>query len=202
MWSCVLLCLVVTTSCSLKTGMNDLYNYDQTLGIHEEPFRYWQWELYSPRIVADHVDLALGIGYNLGKEEGVMKVEEVDKRWPRMETNMWDIHLGARFFPLGVADRKIVPYLGGGMGYFEYNVETNSPGEFVCNSEDGYYYKVDKKHDTLAHGYFNYLSIGLYLSLNKNFMLQTEFRHDFDKDHRQFDLSGYQVTIGLACMHD
>ena len=202
MWFCVLLCLLVTTSCSLKTGMNNLDNYDQPLGIREKPFGYWEWEAYTPRIIKDHVDIAFGIGYNWGNEEGVLDAEEAEGHWPKTETDMWDSHLGVRFFPLGVRDRKIVPYVGGGMAYYEYDVETNAPGEYVSDDEGDDFYRPDKRSDTLAHGYFNYLSIGLYVPLKKNCMLQTEFRRDFDKDHKQYDLSGYQVTVGLAFMYD
>ena len=202
MWSCVLFCLLVTTSCSLKTGMNNLDNYDQPLGIREKPFSYWEWEAYTPRIIQDHVDMAFGIGYNRGIEEGFIDVDDADVRWPKTKTDMWDSHLGARFFPLGVKDRKIVPYVSGGVGYYEYDADTTTSVEYDENGEGGDNYRIDKHHDTGVHGYFNYLSIGLYVPLKKNFMLQTEFRRDFDKDHKQYDFSGYQVTVGLAFMHD
>ncbi len=201
MWFCVLFCLLATTSCSLKTGMNNLRNYDQSLGVREEFFSYVEGEVYTPRIVADHADIAFGIGYNRGKKEGLIEAGEGNRRWPEAKSDMWDFHLGARVFPLGVEGRKVVPYVGGGIGYFEYDVETNVLGEYV--SHHGHdHYRIDKRDDTLAHGYFNYLSVGLYVPLKKNFMLQTEFRRDFDKDHRQFDLSGYQLTVGLAIMRD
>ena len=105
------------------------------------------------------------------------------------KTDMWDFHLGARFFPLGVRDQKIIPYVGGGMGYYEYNEETTKSVEYIGDDEAGDQYRIDKRHDTRAHGYFNYMSIGLYVPLKKNLMLQTEFRRDFDKDHKQYDFS-------------
>ena len=199
----VLLCLLVTTSCSLKTGVTNLENYDQPLGIREKPFNYLEWEAFTPRIIKDHVDMAFGIGYNRGVEEGFITADDGETHWPQTKTNMWDFHLGARFFPLGVRDQKIVPYVGGGVGYYEYNEETTKSAEYVDDyDEGGDSYKVNRRHDTQAHGYFNYLSIGMYVPLKKNCMLQTEFRRDFDKDHKQYDLSGYQVTVGLAFMYD
>jgi hypothetical protein len=76
------------------------------------------------------------------------------------------------------------------------------PAEHIDSEWFHDHYGVDKYHDTLAHGYFSYLSTGLYLPLKKNFMLQTEFRYEFDKDYKRYDMGGYQITIGLAFMHE
>jgi hypothetical protein len=37
--------------------------------------------------------------------------------------------------------------------------------------------------------------------LQEKAMLQMEFRYDFDKNYKRYDLSGQQVTVGLAFMH-
>ena len=200
--SSVLLCLVLTTSCAIKTGINNLDNYHHPLDIDEEPFRYWETETFTPKFANDHMDITLGFGYNSGREKGRI---EIDDGWwrPEIETFLWDIHLGTRIFPLGFRDRKLIPYLGGGFGYFEYDMNTRSPGdyEYVYSDEFHDYYELDIHHDTIAHGYFSYLSTGLFLPLGERHMLQLEYRYDFDKDYKQYDMSGYQITIGFAYMH-
>lgn len=197
----VLFCLLTNTSCGIKTGLYNLTNYDQPLGIDEEPLRYWEAETHTPRLIKDHVDMTFGVGFNTGKEEGRVETDE-HGRWPKVESYMWDVHLGARVFPLGVRDQTVVPYIGGGIGYFEYDMTTNTPDEDL----DGnwYYgrYGVEKHQDTLAHGYFSYVSTGLYFRLEENLMLQLEFRSDIDKEYKPYDLSGHKITVGVALMHD
>ena len=129
-WFHIVLCLIMTTSCSLKTGIQNLSNYNQPLGIDEEPLRYWEGEVYTPRLIADHADLVFGIGYNAGKEEGSIEVDEFS-RWPKFESHLWDLRLGTRLFPLGVRDRTVIPYVSGGIGYYEYDVETNTPTDDI-----------------------------------------------------------------------
>ena len=198
----VLFCMAVTTSCAIKTGIQNLNNFHHPLDIDEEPLRYWEFETYSPRFANDCMDLTLGFGYNSGTEKG--KVEIYDHRWrPEIETYMWDIHLGGRFFPLGFNDRNVIPYLGGGIGYFEYDMDTRKPGDYEYVYSDYYndYYELDKHHDTLAHGYFPYLSTGLFLPLDKKFSLQMEFRYDFDRNYKQYDMDGYLILVGIAFMY-
>ena len=200
-WFHIVLCLIMTTSCSLKTGIQNLSNYNQPLGIDEEPLRYWEGEVYTPRLIADHADLVFGIGYNAGKEEGSIEVDEFSP-WPKVESHLWDLRLGTRLFPLGVRDRTVIPYVSGGIGYYEYDVETNTPTDDIDGAWFQDHYGVDKRSDTLAHGYFLYLSTGLYLALDKRFMLQMEFRYDHEKDYNRYDLSGSQITVGFAFMHE
>ena len=33
-------------------------------------------------------------------------------------------------------------------------------------------------------------------------MLQMEFRYDHEKDYNRYDLSGSQITVGFAFMHE
>ena len=117
-----LFCLAFITSCAIKTGIQNLNGPHYPLKIDEEPLRYWEFETFSPKFANDCMDITLGIGYNSGKEEG--KIEVHDYRWlPQIKTYMWDVHLGARLFPLGASERKVIPYLGGGIGYFEYELD-------------------------------------------------------------------------------
>jgi hypothetical protein len=106
------------------------------------------------------VDITFGIGYNSGKDEGRIEVDEYG-RWPEVETGMWDVHLGARVFPLGVRGQQVVPYIGGGIGYFEYDMATNTPDEDIDGDWFYDHYGIEKHHDTLARGYFPFLSTGL-----------------------------------------
>jgi len=194
-----LFCFALTSSCAIKTGIQNLDSFHHPLDIDEEPFRYWEFETFSPKFANDCMDLTLGIGYNSGKEEG--KIEVHDHRWlPEIETYMWDVHLGTRLFPLGFSGRKVIPYMGGGLGYFEYDLDRREPGdyEYVYSDEYDDYYVLDKHHDTLAHGYFPYMSTGLYLTLGEKHMLQLEFRYDLDKDYKQYDMEGYQIMVGAA----
>ena len=195
----VIFCLAFTTSCAIKTGIQNLNSFHHPLDIDEEPFRYWEFETFSPKFANDCMDITLGIGYNSGKEKG--KIEVHDHRWlPQIKTYMWDVHLGTRLFPLGFSERKVIPYLGGGFGYFEYDLDRREPGdyEYVYSDEYDDYYILDKHHDTLAHGYFPYMSTGLYLTLGEKHMLQLEFRYDFDKNYKQYDMDGYQIMVGAA----
>ena len=200
-------CMIVTTSCSVKTGIYNLDNFDQPLGIKEEPFKYLEWEAYTPRIIKDHVDVVFGIGMNDGKSEGEINVaHDYGGYWmpggdiPEVSTNMWEFRLGTRFFPLGVENQNVVPYVGGGVGYFYYDMNTSKRGDFVGSDWFYNYYEIDKDSVTLAEGSFPYLSVGLYLRLSdqSQIPLQMEFRYDFDKVYKKHDMSGYQVTIGLA----
>lgn len=203
--SCVLkiffafLCLALTTSCAIKTGIQNLNNFHHPLDIDEEPLRYWEAEMFSPKFANDCMDITLGFGYNSGKEEGRIYID--DHWWrPEIETYMWDIHLGARLFPIGASGHNVIPYLGGGLGYFEYDMDRREPGDYEYIYSDDYYdyYGLDRHHDTLAHGYFPYLSTGMFLTLGEKHMLQLEFRYDFDKNYKQYNMDGYLITVGMA----
>ena len=197
----VLFCLAVTSSCGIKTGIYNLNNYHHPLDIDEEPLRYWEAEMFSEKFADDHMDILFGGGFNSGKEEGRIEVE--DDWWiPEVETYLWDIHVGTRCFPLGTQDQKIIPYAGAGIGYFEYDMESRTSGdyEYVYSDEFYDYYAIDTHHDTIAHGYFSYVSTGLYVPLDRNCTMQLEFRYDFDKKYKQLDMGGYMITLGFAFM--
>ena len=198
----VLSCLAFINSCAIKTGIQNLNGSHYPLKIDEEPLRYWEFEAFSPKFANDYMDLTLGFGYNSGQEKG--KVEVHDHRWlPEIKTYMWDIHLGGRLFPLGYSYRKVIPYLGGGLGYFEYDLDRREPGDYEYYYSDEYndYYVLDRHHETLAHGYFPYLSTGIFLPLDKKFSLQVEFRYDFDRKYKQYDMDGYLIMVGIAFMY-
>jgi hypothetical protein len=195
----VLLCFALTTSCAVKTGIQNLNGSHYPLSIDEEPLRYWEFEAFTPKLANEYMDFTLGIGYNSGQEKG--KIEVHDHRWlPEIKTYMWDIHLGARLFPLGCSDRDVIPYVGGGLGYFEYDLERRESGdyEYVYSSDYYDYYILDTHNDTVAHGYYPYLSTGLFLPLDKKYSLQVEFRYDFDRDYKQYDMDGYLILVGIA----
>ena len=198
----ILLCFAFTSSCAVKTGIQNLNGSHYPLKIDEEPLRYWEFEAFSPKFANDYMDLTLGFGYNSGQEKG--KVEVHDHRWlPEIKTYMWDIHLGGRLFPLGYSYRKVIPYLCGGLGYFEYDLDRREPGDYEYYYSDEYndYYVLDRHHETLAHGYFPYLSTGIFLPLDKKFSLQVEFRYDFDRKYKQYDMDGYLIMVGIAFMY-
>ncbi|MBN2183321.1 MAG: hypothetical protein JW715_15535 [Sedimentisphaerales bacterium] len=197
----ILMSLAITTSCSVKTGIHNLNGSHHQLDIDEEPLRYWEAEGSIPNLCNEYMTLTLGIGYNSGKEDGRIEIHD-DKWLPEIKTYMWDVHLGARLFPLGASNEHLVPYIGGGVGYFEYEMDRRTEGDYeYVYSDEGYdYFGLDVHNDTLAHGYYPYLATGLYLPLDKKCALQMEFRYDFDKEYKQYDMAGYQITLGVAFM--
>lgn len=161
-------------------------------------------EFSSPVFADDHFDLALTIGgSSLGSVcddyasviDGTLVEESFDD-----DLSLFDIRLAARLYPFGY-DRSLRPYVGAGIGYFwfldywEYEyAETFEdpffPGTFhtIIDEEQG--------TDTLAHGFFPFVTAGLSVSVNDSIELLFEFQYDIDKEDAGIDLSGPIYMFG------
>lgn len=209
-WACLSIKLgvmlamaTIVSSCGLKTGVYNLNQAGFDVGIDEEPLRYWEGEFISPRLW-DRVDFTLGFDYNDGEEEGHIPGHS---HIPQFEIDTWDVRLAGRVFPLGVQGLHVVPYLSGGLGYYELNVH-DWYVDHVDVFDDRYYvYDWDRDTSTVSSGVFPFAAAGFYvpiLNLDDHaplqMALQGEFRYDFDKADGGIDMEGYQIMIGVAIM--
>jgi len=161
-------------------------------------------EFASPVMCDGHLDLALGIGGSsfgslhddYGYDDAGVWVEEhyLD------DLSMVDVRLAARLYPFGY-DETLRPYVGAGLGYFwfldrwEYTyAETFEdpffPGTFHTAVDE------DAGVDTMAHGFFPFVTAGLAIGVSENIELLFEFQYDIDKEDEGIDLSGPIYMFG------
>ena len=164
----------------------------------------FELEFASPRFGNDHLDLALTFGCSslgsyddeyIGYDNGAL-IEEFYSG----HHSLLDIRLAGRLYPLG-DNSRIKPYIGAGFGYFwffdswEYEYyETYEdpffPGIFYtyCEAGDGW--------DTLANGFFPFVTAGLAVPVGSNFELQFEVQYHYDKEDSGFDFGGPVYMFG------
>jgi outer membrane protein W len=111
-----------------------------------------------------------------------------------------DVRLAARLYPLG-CDRDVRPHVGAGLGYFWFLDRYEY--EYAQTFEDPlfpgtFYTVVDKEEgtDTVAHGFFPFVTAGLAIALTDNAELLFDFQYDFDKENQGIDLSGPIYMLG------
>jgi hypothetical protein len=161
-------------------------------------------EIASPRFANDHFDLALTFGgSSLGSYHDDFAWYDDDvliEEFYCDHSYLLDIRLAGRFYPLG-DNSQIKPYLGAGIGYFwfinswdyEY-YETYEdpffPGVFYTYGETG------DGRDTLAKGFFPFITAGLAVPVAPNFELQFEIQYHYDKEDSGFDFGGPAYMFG------
>ena len=199
---CLMSLVLLSSSCSIKTNLHTNINMDYALPLKDDAFTYWEVEGATEKILWDQIDFAFSVGYNIGEDEGELSTIEEDI--PEISTEMWEVRASARWFPLSRHIDVIKPYVGFGVGYFDFLQEINEEGEYSHSDEFYDYYVIESHSDTIASGFFPFFSAGLYIPIGKaedNKMctvMQFEYRKDFDKEDDEFDLSGEQLTIGLG----
>jgi hypothetical protein len=211
---CLLSSFLFLPSCSLKWNMASNINMDYPLPLKDEPFNYFGFELETPKFLWDQIDLATAYGSHGGEEQG--ELETTQGIMPKVGSATTEWRLCARWFPFEKKTDKIKPYLGLGVGYFNFHLDINSKGDFLYSEYLGPFqridvYEVDQDQKSLAYGWFPFFSSGLYLPIGKPFSLDKEssnenmryalhfeYLNDFSKEDNGFDLNNSLFLIGIS----
>jgi len=161
-------------------------------------------ELASPRFGNDYFDMALTFGgSSLGSfhsdyanfDNGVLYEEFYTDHY-----SLLDIRLAGRLYPFGDSN-WLQPYVGAGIGYFwfldswEYEYYETYEDPFI----PGLFYTytdVGEERDTLANGFFPFVTAGLTVPIESNFELQFEVQYHYDKKDSGFDFGGPVYMFG------
>lgn len=179
----------------------------------ESPFDFekttrarFELEIASQRFGDEHLDLAFTFGGSslgsssdeyTGFDNGVLIGQSFTDR-----LSLLDLRLAARLYPFGESAR-LQPYVGAGIGYFwsldswedQYSETVEDPyfpGVFYTFTD------VEEGRDTIAHGFFPFVSAGLTVPVRSNFDLLFEFQYHFDKQDSGFDFSGPVYMFGCC----
>ncbi len=161
-------------------------------------------EVSSPLLCDEHVDFAFSFGglwlgsfsdYYVDVVDDVIIEEYYDDR-----LSLLDLRLAARLYPLGDHSR-IRPHIGAGIGYFWFLDDWKY--EYAETFEDpvfpGMFYTIVEEYegtDTLAHGFFPFVTAGVTVPVGSNAELMFEFQYDFNKEDSGFDLGGPIYMFG------
>jgi hypothetical protein len=162
-------------------------------------------EICSPLLVDGHVDFALAVG---GSSLGTSRYEDVYTEggvlyedYYKDEYSSIDVRAAVRLYPLD-ADSVIRPYVGAGLGYFWLRDEWHD--KYYTTFEDpdfpGVYYTYeDRAHDeeTIAKGFFPYVTAGLAASVTSHIEVLFDFQYDMAKEDGPYDLSGPNYMFGV-----
>jgi outer membrane protein W len=114
--------------------------------------------------------------------------------------SIFDLRLAGRLYPLGDSG-WLQPYVGGGIGYFWFLDSWEY--EYYDTYEDQYipdvfytYTGSDEGTDTLANGFFPFVTAGLTVPIQSNFELQFEVQYHYDKKDSGFDFGGPVYMFG------
>jgi hypothetical protein len=186
---------------ALKIGAQTL---EDPIDLDKTTRARFELELSSPLMCDDHLDLAFVFGgSSIGSmcddyaylDDDAYVEESFDDHF-----FVLDVRLAARFYPLG-GDRGLRPYLGAGLGYFwffdkwdyEYSEtyeDPFDPGTFYTDVGK------EKGTDTMAHGFFPFVTAGLGVSISDNAELLFELQYDIDKEDAGIDLGGPIYMFG------
>lgn len=164
----------------------------------------FELEFASPRFGNDYFGLALTLGGSslgsyhdeyAGFDDDVLIEEFYTDRY-----SLFDIRLAGRLYPLG-DNGWLQPYIGAGIGYFwfldsweyEYHETYEDPyvpGVFYTYTES------EEGTDTLAHGFFPFVTAGLMVPIDSNFELQFEVQYHYKKQNSGFDFGGPVYMFG------
>ena len=164
----------------------------------------FELEISSHRFCNDHLDIALTFGgSSLGSYhddyagyDGDTWVEESYSD----QFSLLDLGLAARLYPFGDSG-GVQPYVGAGIGYFWFLDSWEF--EYADTYEDpfipGVFYTTtgyDEDTDTLAHGFFPFVTAGLTIPIKSNFELLFEVQYHYDKEDSGFDFGGPVYMFG------
>jgi hypothetical protein len=161
-------------------------------------------EVSSPLLGDEHVDFAFTVGglslgsfsdYYVDVVDDVIIEEYYDDR-----LNLLDVRLAARLYPLG-DNSRIRPHIGAGIGYFWFLDDWDY--EYAETFEDplfpGTFYTIVEQYegtDTVARGFFAFVTAGVSVPVGSNAELMFEFQYDYDKEDAGFDLGGPIYMFG------
>jgi len=185
----------------IKVGAQTL---DSPTDFNKTTQARFEVELASQRFGDDHFDLALTFGGSsfgsfhdeyAGFDDGVLIEEFYTDRY-----SLFDIRLAGRLYPLGDSG-WLQPYIGAGIGYFwfldswEYEYYETYEDPYI---PDVFYTYTESKEgtDTLAHGFFPFVTAGLTVPIESNFDLQFEVQYHYDKQDSGFDFGGPVYMFG------
>lgn len=164
----------------------------------------FELEIAGPRLCDGRFDLALTFG---GSSLGSFRDESTDfddgvtiEESFTSDLALFDIRLVGRLYPFGDSS-QLRPYVGAGIGYFwflscwqdvyrETMEDPHLPGVFHTFTD------VTEGTDTVAHGFFPFVTAGLTVPVGSNLELLFEIEYDFDKRDCGFDLSGPVYLFG------
>jgi len=201
--------LVWTTACAGQTGVGiglkiGAQTLEDPIDLEKTTRARVELEISSPLMCNDYLDLALTIG---GSSLGSVHDDYADIYYDVLveesyndDLLLFDIRLAARLYPFGY-DRTIRPHVGAGVGYFWFLDRWEY--EYAETFEDplfpGTFYTIvdeDEGTDTLAHGFFPFVTAGLNVSVNDNVELLLELQYDFAKEDSGIDLGGPIYMFG------
>ncbi|MBN1360744.1 MAG: hypothetical protein JW993_09140 [Sedimentisphaerales bacterium] len=161
-------------------------------------------EIASALLADEHADFFLSVGGSPLGSYDIADIYEIDgalyEDYFSGDYSVIDVRLGARLYPFG-QDAQIRPHVGGGLGYYwfldsyddEYYVTTEDPffpGSLITYAD----YASDT--DTLADGFFPFITAGVSVPVTSGVELLFEFEYDFGKDDGGFDLGGPIYMFG------
>ena len=203
------------SACSIKTGVADLKS-DNFQKFDPNFADVWEFEGHSPRFLSEHVDVSGSFSLNSIESKG--ELETTQGTIDQYKTKLYDFRLTSRLYPLGDkvipvipgSEWGLIPYVGGGVGYYKLENTTKAPGErtscppshsfgFAC-------YEIAEKDTTLADGIYGHAVAGLYIPLHTYVPGQTkgvvglviEDRYDFGKTDGNYSLGGNLFLVGLT----
>ncbi len=200
--------LLTASACSIKTGMADLQStevqkFDPKFGDT------WEIEVHSPRFAKNHLDVSVSGAINSIESKGELQTTRgtIDQ----FETKLYDFRLTSRLYPLGEqVFVGMIPYVGGGLGYYKLESTSNAPGKSVsCPPSHSFgfsCFEIAENHSTLADGAYAHVVGGLYIPLHAYvpgetksvFGIVVEDRYDFGKTDGNYKLGGNLFLVGLT----
>ncbi|UCG59530.1 MAG: hypothetical protein JSU70_08445 [Phycisphaerales bacterium] len=161
-------------------------------------------EIASQRFGGDHFDLALGFGGSylgpFSEEDAYFDGDVFVEDYFTSELALFDVRLAARLY-LCSSDAAVQPYLGAGIGYFWFlgfweDVYSETVPDPVLPDVFYTFTDVTSGTDTLAHGFFPFVTAGVTVPVGPHCDLMFEFQYDFAKSNSGFDLSGPIYMFG------
>jgi outer membrane protein W len=157
-------------------------------------------ELCSSRLLNDQMDVAFSFGFSslgsLSTSETSVEDGLIIDAWSKDDLRLYDFRLAARYYPLGSGRRALMPYLGAGLGYFQFIDDWEDTVTVTDPLTDDSVTDVTDGKKTLAKGIFPFFLAGLNVPLGDSAELLLEIEYDVDKQDGGFDLSGPIYMIG------
>ncbi|MBP8303985.1 MAG: hypothetical protein KBE04_07660 [Phycisphaerae bacterium] len=157
-------------------------------------------EISTARLLDGYVDVALAIG---GSSLGALRESQTSEdegliidEYSEDRLRVWDVRVSGRFYPLGEGSHTLTPYMGGGLGYYQFvdvwedDVYAYDPISGIGAGE------YQEGTETVADGFFPFLMAGLNVSVSDRVELFGEVAYDFEKDDEGYDLGGPIYLLG------
>lgn len=185
----------------IKVGAQTI---DRPFDVGQTTRARFELELASPCFGDDHFDLAFTLG---GSSLGSYSSEYVDydggvliEQYSTDDLSLFDVGLTARLYPFGDSER-IRPYVGAGIGYFWFLDSWED--EYFETVEDPFipglfytYASADEGTDTLARGFFPFVTAGLTVPVGSNLELLFELQYHLGKQDSGYDFGGPVYMFG------